>query len=106
VPWKENGQVTKWLGTITDVDLIVCRDLTERKQEEAFRTGQSHILEMIARSEPLESVLTSLMLLIEAQAEEMLCSILLLSDDGEHVRHGAAPSLPTDYVKAVDGAPI
>jgi len=106
LPWIENGQVTRWFGTITDVDLIVCRDLTERKQEEAFRTGQSHILEMIARGEPLESVLNSLMLLIEAQAEEMLCSILLLSDDGEHVRHGAAPSLPPDYVKAVDGAPI
>lgn len=106
LPWKENGQVTKWFGTITDVDLIVCRDLTDRKQEEAFRTGQSHVLEMIARGEPLESVLTSLMLLIEAQVEEMLCSILLLSDDGGHVRHGAAPSLPPDYVKAVDGAPI
>ena len=106
LPWKENGRVTKWFGTITDVDLIVCRDLTERKQEELFRTGQSHVLEMIARGEPLESVLTSLMLLIEAQADEMLCSILLLSDDGAHVRHGAAPSLPLHYVKAVDGAPI
>jgi PAS domain S-box-containing protein len=106
LPWKENGRVTKWFGTITDVDLIVCRDLTERKQEELFRTGQSHVLEMIARGEPLESVLASLMLLIEAQADEMLCSILLLSDDGAHVRHGAAPSLPLHYVKAVDGAPI
>jgi len=104
--WEKNGQVTKWFGTITDVDLIVCRDLAERKQEEVFRTGQSQVLEMIARSEPLESVLARLMLLIEAQAEEMLCSILLLSDDGGHVRHGAAPSLPADYVKAVDGAPI
>ena len=26
--------------------------------------------------------------------------------DGKHVRHGAAPSLPEAYVKAVDGAPI
>jgi PAS domain S-box-containing protein len=105
-PWKENGQIVSWFGTITDVDLIVGRDLTERKQEEAFRTGQSQVLEMIARGEPLEMVLTSLMLLIEAQAEEMLCSVLLLSEDGAHVRHGAAPSLPAGYVKAVDGAPI
>ena len=106
LPWKENGQIIRWFGTITDVDMIVCRDLTERKQEEAFRTGQSQVLEMIARGEPLEEVLTSLMLLIEAQADEMLCSVLLLSDDGAHVRHGAAPSLPVDYVRAVDGAPI
>jgi GAF domain-containing protein len=45
-------------------------------------------------------------LLIEAQSEEMLCSVLLLSDDGNHIRHGAAPSLPEHYVTAVDGAPI
>jgi len=36
----------------------------------------------------------------------MLCSILLLSDDGNHVRHAVAPSLAQDYVKAIDGAPI
>jgi len=31
---------------------------------------------------------------------------LLLSSDGNHIRHGAAPSLPAEYVKAIDGAPI
>jgi GAF domain-containing protein len=36
----------------------------------------------------------------------MLGSVLLLSDDGNHIRHGAAPSLPEQYVKAIDGAPI
>lgn len=30
----------------------------------------------------------------------------MLSDDGKHVRDGAAPSLPESYVRAVDGAPI
>jgi GAF domain-containing protein len=36
----------------------------------------------------------------------MLCSVLLLSGDGNHIRHGAAPSLPENYVKAIDGSPI
>jgi GAF domain-containing protein len=36
----------------------------------------------------------------------MLCSVLLLSDDGDHVRHGAAPSLPKEYVAAIDGGQI
>jgi GAF domain-containing protein len=45
-------------------------------------------------------------LLIEAQVPDMLCSVLLLSEDGEHVVHGAAPSLPEEYVKAIDGSPI
>ncbi|HSP64454.1 MAG TPA: ATP-binding protein [Pyrinomonadaceae bacterium] len=76
------------------------------KNEEAFRAGQSQILEMIAANAPLGEILEQLMLLIEAQSPGMLCSVLLLSDDGNHIRHGAAPSLPEDYVKAIDGAPI
>ena len=36
----------------------------------------------------------------------MRCSLLLLDDDGIHVRHGAACSLPRDYVRAIDGSPI
>jgi GAF domain-containing protein len=61
---------------------------------------------MIAANAPLSEILDRLVLLIEAQAPDMLCSVLLLSDDGDHIRHGAAPSLPVDYVKAIDGAPI
>ncbi len=74
--------------------------------EESFRVGQSRILEMIAANEPLGEILKRLVLLIEAQSPDMLCSVLLLSDDGDHVRHGAAPSLSDDYVKAIDGGPI
>jgi signal transduction histidine kinase len=43
---------------------------------------------------------------LEAQSPEMLCSILLLDADGIHVRHGAAPSLPQEYIKAIDGSAI
>jgi signal transduction protein with GAF and PtsI domain len=76
------------------------------KKEEEFRLGQSHVLQMVAANKPLSEVLKRLVLLIEAQSPDMLCSILLLSEDGDHVRHGAAPSLPEEYVKAIDGAPI
>jgi signal transduction histidine kinase len=74
--------------------------------EAAFREGQSQVLEMIAAGAPLGKILNNLVLLIEAQSPGMLCSVLLLSDDGNHIRHGAAPSLPQEYVKAIDGAPI
>jgi PAS domain S-box-containing protein len=86
--------------------VIVCRDITQVKEEEFFRAGQSHVLEMIAADAPLAEVLNSLVLLMEEQAEGLRCSILLLNRDGKHVRHGAAPNLPEAYVKAVDGAPI
>ena len=86
--------------------IIVCRDITQIKEEEFFRAGQSHVLEMIAADAPLSDTLKSLVLLMEGQAEGLRCSILLLHRDGKHVRHGAAPNLPQAYVKAVDGAPI
>jgi GAF domain-containing protein len=82
------------------------RVLPGQKKEEDFRAGQGRILEMIAANAPLGEILKRLVLLIEAQSEEMLCSVLLLSDDGNHIRHGAAPSLPEHYVHAIDGAPI
>jgi PAS domain S-box-containing protein len=86
--------------------VIVCRDITQIKEEEFFRAGQSRVLEMIAADAPLADVLTNLVLLMEGQAEGLRCSILLLNRDGKHVRHGAAPNLPEAYVKAVNGAPI
>jgi PAS domain S-box-containing protein len=86
--------------------VVVCRDITQIKEEEFFRAGQSRVLEMIAADAPLSEVLKSLVLLMEEQAEGLRCSILLLNRDGKHVRHGAAPNLPEAYVKAVDGAPI
>ena len=76
---------------------------TEKKEEE-FRVGQSRILQKLAANAPLSEILERLVLLIEAQSPGMLCSVLLLSEDGEHVRHGAAPSLPPEYVKAIDGS--
>ena len=77
----------------------------EKKVEE-FRFGQSRILQRLAANAPLADILSQLVLLIEAQEPGMLCSVLLLSEDGDHIRHGAAPSLPEEYVKAIDGAPI
>jgi GAF domain-containing protein len=81
-------------------------DITAHKNEEAFRAGQSKVLEMITANAPLGEILKSLVLLIEVQSPEMPCSVLLLSDDGNHIVHGAAPNLPEQYVRAVDGAPI
>jgi GAF domain-containing protein len=76
------------------------------QKEEPFYAGQTRVLEMVAANAPLPEILTNLVLLMEAQAEGMLCSILVLTADGMRVRHGAAPSLPEAYVNAVNGAPI
>src|SRR6266403_3021855 len=76
------------------------------EKEEPFYAGQGRILEMIAASAPLADILTRIVLLMEAQADGLRCSILLLSNDGKHLRHGAAPNLPKTYCKTVDGLTI
>lgn len=81
-------------------------DMIAPENEATFLAGQEKVLEMIDGNAPLADVLSTLVLLMEAQSPEMLCSVLLLSDDGDHIRHGAAPSLSEEYVKAIDGAPI
>lgn len=86
--------------------VAVFSDITAREDEQAFHAGQKRVLEMIASAAPLPETLTSILHLIELQSNGMLCSILLLGEDGLHVRHGAAPSLPEGYLKAIDGAPI
>lgn len=82
------------------------RDITERKRAEILRSAQNQVLEMIVAGTPLSETLTALVRIIEVQAPGMLGSILLLDVDGVHVRHGAAPSLPAEFIAAIDGQPI
>ncbi len=85
---------------------VVIKDITERKKAEALRAGQNRVLEMIATSAPLEEMLATLAAVIESQCPGMACSVLILGSDGRHLRHGAAPSLPAAYVRAIDCAAI
>lgn len=77
-----------------------------QKTDGPFREEQERIKEMISADAPLSEILSRLVLMIESQAPEMVCSILLLSADGNHIRHAVAPSLPESYVKVIDGSPI
>jgi PAS domain S-box-containing protein len=90
-----SGDLVQFVGSSVDV--------TERKRAEALRDGESCILEMIARDAALEEILENLVRVVEAQFAGLLCSVLLLDEDGKRARHGAAPSLPEAYSKAIDG---
>jgi PAS domain S-box-containing protein len=112
---KKNGHlvwVEEHLEVITDQEgravglRGVALNINERKKAEAFRDGQRQILERIAAQAPLHDVLNSLVLLVEAQSEETLCSISLLDGDGRHVSHTVAPSLSLEYLSAIDGSLI
>jgi PAS domain S-box-containing protein len=59
---------------------------------------------MVAKGNSLAEILDSLCRLVEAQAGDVLASILLA--DGDHLRHGCAPSLPKAYTDAINGMVI
>ena len=84
----------------------VSRDITDRRLANSLRDGEAQILEMIAMSAPLAAILDSLTRLIESQLSGILCSVLLLDEEGRRLRHGASPSLAPEYVKAIDGVEI
>ncbi|EIM02142.1 diguanylate cyclase [Rhodanobacter thiooxydans] len=85
---------------------IYFRDITERKRAEQLATGQHEILEGIAAQRPLVESLERIARLHETMNPGALCSLLLLDDDGRHVLHGAAPSLPDAYNRAMHGQEI
>jgi diguanylate cyclase (GGDEF)-like protein/PAS domain S-box-containing protein len=66
----------------------------------------NQILSQINQRTALPIMLEELALDVEAIHSNMMCSILLLDNDGKTLRHGAAPSLPDFYNQAIDGLEI
>ena len=83
------------------------RDITQRKRNETILEGQKRALEMVVGGAPFRDILALLVETIEDQSSlGVIASILLLDEDGVHLRHGAAPHLPPAYIEAIDGAAI
>ena len=73
---------------------------------EDFYRSQCAVLERVARGTPLPELLDAIVRLIEKFGSNMQCTILLLDETGMRVRNGAAPSLPAEYIQALEGQPI
>jgi PAS domain S-box-containing protein len=83
---------------------VVGRDHTEMHRAEQMDAAQRQILTAIASGRPLGEVLDAIVRAYETQQPDALCSVLLLRDG--HLHHGAAPHLPRQYAKAIDGVAI
>lgn len=64
---------------------------------------QREVLELVASAAPLTRILEAIILALEAMMPGARCSILILDSDDGRLRHGAAPSLPADYLHSIDG---
>uniref|UniRef100_Q47C90 Sensory/regulatory protein RpfC n=1 Tax=Dechloromonas aromatica (strain RCB) TaxID=159087 RepID=Q47C90_DECAR len=82
----------------------------QSEQQLAQRTRElmlnNRILKRISQGGSLTETLENLARDVESLHPGMLCSILLLDEDGLHLRHGAAPSLADFYCQAIDGVAI
>lgn len=84
----------------------VRRDLVERERAETVERGRNRVLRRLATGATLGDVLTDLVAASEEAEPEMICSVLLLDEDGKRLRHVAAPSLPDFYNEEIDGLEI
>ncbi len=82
------------------------QDITERKLLKIAQRHRSSILELLARECPLKEILITLVTMSEEMHHGMLGSFLLMDKDGEHLIHGAAPSLPDFYTAAINRTKI
>lgn len=94
----DDGNVT---GTLSSGE-----DITLRRSVERALDGQRKVLMSLATGAELEAVLTALVTAAEELHPNILCSVLLLDDDGKYLVHGAAPSLPDAYNQAISGMEI
>ena len=94
------------LAEVASMALDVAAYVTEQERAEVMLSSELAVLEMIATGASLESVLDAFCRGIERQSEGILCSVMFLDSKGARLRHGAAPSLPEEFVRAIDGLAV
>lgn len=78
----------------------------ERKLSEALVYTQSQVLEQVAFGVNLYEIFNNLCILLEQQLPGAYCSILVVDQDKRRLRGGAAPTIPEEFAKGVDGLMI
>jgi len=88
-----------------DCRMVVLTDISHIKRAQQRDGRRLALLENLAHGQPLPALLGQLALDHEALYPASLCGVLLLDEDGQHLRHAAAPSLPQVFGESVDGRP-
>jgi diguanylate cyclase (GGDEF)-like protein/PAS domain S-box-containing protein len=99
----EFGQVAQHVNAMATK---LARAEAERRKAERFNLSRSRVLELMAAGAALPEVLNAIVLGVEQDNREMMCSILLLDDESKRLYTGAAPSLPDFFSAAINGFEI
>ena len=87
--------------------MVTLRNIDSQQRTDRILQGHNEVLEQIINDNSLPSILENLCLRVENHfGSSVLAAILLLDEDGCHLRHGAGPSVPERYRQAIDGLAI
>jgi PAS domain S-box-containing protein len=82
------------------------RDISDRKAAEEAMLLRNAALAGLLRGEPLAATLELLIMSVHAELPDWSLAILAVDDRSQQLRFAAAPNLPDDYRRAVDGMAI
>jgi diguanylate cyclase (GGDEF)-like protein/PAS domain S-box-containing protein len=77
-----------------------------RQRSQQLESVRSYMLERITSDIGISQLFHDVAHYLESIMPNSLCSILLLDEDGVHLRIGATPSLPEFFSQAIDGVQI
>src|SRR3989441_905934 len=77
------------------------KEITERKRAESLLSAEKRSLEMIAHGASLTDILEDLCRAIDAQAPNIISSVLLMEPDGQRLRPVAGGRVPTGWAQAI-----
>ena len=95
---EPDGAVREWIGHSEDV--------TESRLARLALDHERAMLEQLVRGGSLGEILTGLVVGHEQLHPGTVGSVLLCDASGTRLLQGAAPSLPVEYCRALDGAPV
>ncbi|MBS0614842.1 MAG: EAL domain-containing protein [Proteobacteria bacterium] len=80
--------------------------IAERKRAENIAIGERRVFEKVAANAPLTDTLTAIAEVIESVIEGGACAIHLFDRDSNCLVYGVAPSLPREFIAAMDACPV
>jgi len=98
LPAVVDGSVVGWYA--------ILRDMSEQNRLTALIRGENEVLSLITARKPLDQVLHVIARTVGRQTGDMVCAVLLCTEDSQRLRFAAAPGLSFDYRQAIESMVI
>lgn len=104
--WFELSVAKKNAFSVLPRFIVLSRDVTQRKQAVAYDNFRAHMLELLVNGAEVHELLVNITQGVEKLNSDMICSVLLVNNEGTRLVDAVAPSLPEFYNQAVNNLEI